>query len=96
MSGTKKSYICTVLVCAVIALAGCTKDEVPIVSIVEAEPPSLPAECTAPDAGWKELPEADVVRSEAVKNYDTNKGQYNRILNRRSVCRAAINAISKG
>ena len=88
-----KAYICALLA---LALAGCTKDEVPIVSVVEAEPPSLPAECTAPDAAWKELPEADVTRSEAVKNYDTNKGQYNRILNRRSVCRAAIIAISKG
>lgn len=87
-----KAYICALLA---LAFAGCTKDEVPIVSVVEAEPPSLPAECTAPDAAWKELPEADVTRSEAVKNYDTNKGQYNRILNRRSVCRAAINA-SKG
>lgn len=86
-------YICLLLP---MALMGCTKDEVPIVSVVEAEPPSLPAECTAPDAAWKELPEADVMRSEAVKNYDQNKGQYNRILNRRSVCRAAINAISKG
>ena len=86
-------YICVMLA---IAATGCAKEEVPLISVVEAAPPSLPAECTSPDAAWKELPDADVTRSEAVKNYDQNKGQYNRILHRRSVCRAAINAISKG
>lgn len=85
-------YICLLLP---MALMGCTKDEVPVVSVVEVEPISLPAECTDPDAPWLEVPDADVRRSEAVTRDDTNKGRYNRILNRRSVCRSAIKS-SKG
>jgi hypothetical protein len=77
-------------------LAGCaSKDADPVVSVVEAVPIALPAECTAPDAKWMELPAGDVTRSQAVAQHDTNKGRYNRILARRTVCRAAINA-SKG
>jgi PBP1b-binding outer membrane lipoprotein LpoB len=79
-----------------IVVAGCSaKDTAPVVSMVEAEPVALPAECTDPDAPWLEVPDADVLRSEAVKRDDTNKGRYTRILHRRSVCRAAIKA-SKG
>jgi len=82
--------------CACLLLAGCSsKDVAPIVSVVDAEPIALPAECTDPDAPWIEVPDADVLRSEAVKRDDTNKGRYTRILHRRSVCRAAIKA-SKG
>lgn len=86
-------------ICAVLALCvmGCTKDDVPVITVVEAEPPALPAECTAPDAAWQKLPDGDVTRAQAVKNYDANKRQYSRIITRRSVCRAAINALnSKG
>lgn len=79
-----------------LVVAGCSaKDAAPIVSVVEAEPVALPAECTDPDAAWMELPDGDVTRSQAVKQHDTNKGRYTRILNRRSICRAAIKA-SKG
>lgn len=86
-------YICLLLP---IALMGCSaKDAAPIVSVIEPEPIALPAECTAPDAAWLEVPDADVLRSEAVKRDDENKGRYTRILHRRSVCRAAIKA-SKG
>jgi hypothetical protein len=92
---TAISNICGVAVISVI-LAGCSaKDAAPIVSVVEAEPVALPAECTDPDAAWMELPDGDVTRSAAVKQHDTNKGRYTRILHRRSVCRAAIKA-SKG
>lgn len=81
------------LLTIVVTLAGCAKDEAPVVTVVEAEPITLPAECTAPDAPWLEVPDADVRRSEAVKRDDENKGRYNRILARRSVCRAAIKAV---
>lgn len=87
-----RALIC---ICAALICAACAKDEVPVVTVVEAEPVSLPAECTAPDPKWQGLPDGDVTRSQAVKQHDTNKGNYNRILARRSVCRAAINA-SKG
>ena len=74
-----------------LVVAGCSaKDAAPVVSVVEAAPVALPAECTAPDAAWMDLPDGDVSRSAAVKQHDTNKGRYKRILARRSVCRAAI------
>lgn len=84
------------LILAAVALSGCSGKEAPIVTMIEPEPLSLPAECTAPDAAWLPLSNADVKRSDAVKQHDTNKGRYNRILVRRSVCRAAINAAMKG
>lgn len=86
------SYICILLP---LVLMGCDKESEPVVTVVEAAPVELPAECTAPDPKWQGLPDGDVTRSQAVKQHDTNKGNYNRILARRSVCRAAINA-SKG
>lgn len=80
-----------------VMMAGCaSKDGVPVVSVVEAPQIALPGECTAPDAKWMELPPGDVTRSQAVAQHDTNKGRYNRMLARRSVCRSAINALSKG
>lgn len=79
-----------------LALAACSKDEVPIVTVVEAEPVPLPAECTSADPPWVKLPDADVTRSTSVKNYDANKRQYSRVLARRAVCRAAIQSTSKG
>lgn len=81
---------------AALALAGCDKDAVPIVTVVEAEPVTLPPECTAADARWAPLPDKDVTRSEAARNYDTNKRQYFRIVARRAVCRAAIQATNRG
>ena len=87
-----RPYLCALIA---ICVAGCTKDDVPVVTVVEAEPVALPAECTMPDPKWQPLPDGDVTRSQAVKQHDTNKGQYARVLARRSVCRAAINA-SKG
>lgn len=69
-------------------VAGCA-DEAPIVTMIEPEPVTLPAECTMTDARWVDIPDRDVTRSEAVKNYDANKDQYSRVLRRRAVCRAA-------
>lgn len=77
-------------------LAGCAPDAAPVVTMVEPAPVSLPSECTSGDPAWVNLPDKDVKRSEAAKNYDTNKRQYNRVLARRSVCRAAITAAQKG
>ena len=88
--------VCIAVLITLVA-AGCSaKDAAPIVSVIETEPVALPAECTAPDAQWIEVPDADVLRSEAVKRDDENKGRYTRILYRRSVCRAAINELKKG
>lgn len=78
-------------------LAGCAdKTQDVNVAIVEPSPIRLPAECTMKDQPFIDVPASDVTRSGAVNNYKANKDQYNRVLSRRSVCRAAIQAAQKG
>lgn len=80
-----------------LALSGCAKDP-PQVVMVEPERQvlDLPAECTVSDPFWVKLPDKDVSQAEAARNYSANKLQYRKILNRRSVCRAAVTAYRKG
>lgn len=80
-----------------LALAGCAK-EPPQVVMVEPEHTKveLPMECTVLDPSWVKLPDKDVSQAEAARNYSQNKSQYRKILNRRSVCRAAVTAYRKG
>lgn len=75
------------------AVAGCEKAP-PEIVIVSAEPaaPVLAAECTDADPAWLELPDADVRRAEAARNYRLNKGRYRTLLAKRRVCRAALAA----
>jgi uncharacterized lipoprotein YajG len=75
-------------------LAACAKDEPPQVVLVTQPPapPSIAAECTDADAAWVELPDADVKRGEAARNYRTNKDRYRSLLAKRRVCRAGLKA----
>ena len=79
-----------------IVFAGCAK-EPPQIVMVSAEPVQihLPAECTSRDPAWQALPDADVRRDAAARNYASNRRQYSEILGKRSVCRAAINVQTK-
>lgn len=75
----------------VLALAGCaSKKGAPVVAFADLGPSALPAECTIRDQSWVNLPDGDVRRSDAARNYRLNKSQYRRVLKRRAVCRAAI------
>lgn len=81
-----------------IVATGCAKPP-PEIVMVTAEPAqiNLPAECTSRDPGWQALPDADVRRADAARNYASNRRNYSEVLGKRSVCRAAINAqIKKG
>lgn len=77
--------------------AACSKDP-PEVVMVAAEPPplALPAECTSRDPAWVALPDADVRRDAAARNYAANRRQYSEITGKRAVCRAAITAAKRG
>lgn len=78
-------------------LAACEKPAPQIVMVEpEATRVELPGECTVSDPSWVKLPDKDVSQAEAARNYSQNKLQYRKILNRRSVCRAAVTAYRKG
>lgn len=88
-----------------VMLAACAKDP-PEVVLVSPAPavPIIPAEClpcTAADReqsrcnhdpAWTELPDADVRRSEAARNYRLNKDRYRSLLAKRRICRASLDA----
>ena len=90
-----KTRIC---IAAMITLAciGCEKPA-PEIVLVTAEPAqiNMPAECTSRDLAWQALPDADVRRDAAARNYAANRRQYSELLGKRSVCRSAINAQQK-
>lgn len=91
-----KTIACIGAVMAIVC-TGCAKDP-PQVVMVEPEQTRIefPAECTASDSSWVKLPNKDVTQAEAARNYSQNKNQYRKLLSRRSVCRAAVNAYRKG
>lgn len=74
-------------------MGGCAQE--PKVVTVVADPPKIhyPSECTQPDPEWRKLPDRDVLQSELARTYDQNRRQYQTVLRRRSVCRAAIKAL---
>ena len=88
-----KTYIAGMM--AILCMA-CEKPA-PEIVLVNAEPAplSLPVECTSRDSAWQSLPDADVRRDAAARNYAANRRQYSELLGKRSVCRAAINAQQK-
>lgn len=76
-----------------LVLAGCaTKKGAPVVAFADLGSSALPSECTIRDQAWVNLPDGDVRRSDAARNYRLNKSQYRRLIKRRAVCRAAIQA----
>lgn len=77
------------IVLATVALAGCGGDGVPIVMTSLA---GTPTECTSRDPRWTPLPDTDVTRSQAARNYQTNKEAFNAMRYRRAICRAGIKA----
>ena len=82
---------------SILLLAGCEKPA-PEIVLVAAEPAkiNLPAECTSRDAAWQSLPDTDVRRDAAARNYAANRRQYSELLGKRSVCRSAIIAQKRG
>ncbi|WP_414461841.1 hypothetical protein [Hyphomicrobium sp. DY-1] len=79
---------------ATVVLAGCGSDPVPAImtQLATVDPPR---ECSTSDPKWTELPDADVKRSEAARNYQTNKEAFNAMRYRRSICRAGVEAAKK-
>lgn len=74
-------------------LAACAKDPPEVVLVSQAPAiPVIAAECTSPDPAWTELPDADVRRSEAARNYRLNKDRYRSLLAKRRICRASLDA----
>lgn len=69
-------------------LAGCSGD-VPVVMTSLA---SVPTECTSSDPNWKSLPDSDVTRSQAARNYQTNKEAFKSMRSNRAICRAGLKA----
>ena len=93
-----KTFVRFAPMIASVVLFGCGKPP-PEIVMVTAEPAqiTLPAECTSRDPGWQALPDADVRRSDAARNYAANRRQYSEVLGKRSICRSAINTqIKKG
>jgi len=77
-------------------ITGCAKDPPEIVMVTaEPSPLALPAECTSRDPAWQPLPDADVRRDAAARNYASNRRQFSEVLGKRAVCRAAITASTK-
>lgn len=78
-----------ILVATCLLLAGCAADQpVPYLGI------GMPAECTAADPSWVDLPDRDVTRSELARNYATNKERFRSVTRNRRICRAGIEASS--
>lgn len=75
---------------ALLTACATTQPPVPVLVAAETAAPVLPPECTAPDAAWKQLPDADVTRSAGVENLEENRARFERTRARRAVCRAAI------
>lgn len=74
-------------------LAACAKEPPEVVMVSTAPPtPSIAAECTSQDPVWAELPDADVRRGEAARNYRLNKDRYRSLLANRRICRASLDA----
>lgn len=73
----------------VVTLSGCSGDGVPVVMTSLA---AAPTECTSPDPAWKSLPDSDVTRSQAARNYQTNKEAFKTMRSNRAICRAGIKA----
>lgn len=76
---------------ATVVLAGCGGNGVPVVWTKLAQT-EAPAECTNSDPKWTELPDADVKRSDAARNYQANKEAFKSMRSNRAVCRAGLKA----
>lgn len=85
---------------ACLALAGCAswpfgepEPPPPFDVVVTHAKPSVPPECSpSGDPKWKNLPDADVPRSAAARNYKGNKDQFTKLSGKRSVCGDALKA----
>ena len=81
-------------------ISGCAKESnTPAMVMVTASPPPLvmPPECTNRDPAWVALPDQDIRRDAAARNYAVNRRQYSELLGRRRICRESILAqIKKG
>jgi hypothetical protein len=75
---------------AAVMLAGCSNPVV-VTSLA-----GVPNECLSSDPAWKQLPDSDVSRSEAARNYQTNKEAFKSMRSNRAICRAGLKAAQKG
>jgi hypothetical protein len=71
-----------------IVVSGCSGDG-PVVMTSLA---SAPTECTSSDPHWTELPDSDVTRSQAARNYQSNKEAFKSMRSNRAICRAGLKA----
>lgn len=79
------------IILATVALAGCGGNGVPVV-MTSLATTQAPGECTSSDPRWTPLPNSDVTRSQAARNYQTNKQAFNSMRSKRAVCRAGLKA----
>ena len=87
----KRAIILAVLV------SGCATPKTEVVTVAAAPVQiELPAECTNKDPSWKALPDQDIRRDEAARNYQANKRQFNALIGKRRVCRSGIEQLKKG
>ena len=86
-----------VILLAVLLLAGCgAKGSLDPIVIVEPMPiaPMVPVECTIADPTFPVLPDGDISADTAARDRALAKRRYGAVLQRRAVCRAALEEIT--
>ena len=72
-----------------LGLLACAKEPEPVLVAVPTKQIEMPVECTSADPKWADLPDADVKQSVAARTWRINKDNYNQVIGKRKVCRAA-------